>query len=99
IENRWYARYQAYLTYQHGFPTYERRVAALGAYAHRLHLDRLRRERWHKRVAAWTRYAQEMAAYKVALAARRQAPTIPISSTASLTPTASAPLPRKPVMP
>jgi murein DD-endopeptidase MepM/ murein hydrolase activator NlpD len=98
-ENRWYARYQAYLTYQHRFPRYERRVAALGAYAHRLHLARLRHEQWRKRLAAWTRYARAMAAYKVALAARRQAPAIPISSTAPLTPTARAPLPRKPVMP
>jgi murein DD-endopeptidase MepM/ murein hydrolase activator NlpD len=99
IENRWYARYQAYLAYQLEFPRYKRRVAALGAYAHRLHLARLRHERWRKRLVAWTRYAQEMAAYKVALAARRQVPAIPISGTAPLTPTASAPLPRKPVMP
>jgi murein DD-endopeptidase MepM/ murein hydrolase activator NlpD len=99
IENRWYARYQAYRTYQHRFPTYKRRVAAFNAYARRLHLARLRHEQWRKRLAAWTRYARGMAAYKVALAARRQAPAIPISGTAPLTPTARAPLPRKPVMP
>ncbi|HKO25684.1 MAG TPA: peptidoglycan DD-metalloendopeptidase family protein, partial [Chloroflexota bacterium] len=99
IENRWYARYRAYRTYRHELPRYKRRVAAFNAYAHRLHLARLRHEQWRKRLAAWTRYARAMAAYKVALATRRQAPAIPISGTAPLTPTARAPLPRKPVMP
>jgi murein DD-endopeptidase MepM/ murein hydrolase activator NlpD len=99
IENRWYARYRAYLTYQHELPRYERRVAAFNAYAHRLHLTRLRHEQWRKRLAAWTRYARDMAAYRAALAARRQARAIPISATAPLTPTVRAPLPRKPVMP
>lgn len=101
IEQTWLARLHAYQRYQTGYPAYQRRVAAFNAYAHRLHLAGLQLVQWQLGMAAWTRYAQQMAAYKAAVAAQRQHATAPISGTTPLSSTApgAVPLPPKPVMP
>ncbi len=78
IESHWNGLIYAYDNYQNGLAAFNKRKTAFDAYAHDLHVSRIQHALWVQRSADWTRYAQLLHAYTIAVNA---AASNPISTT------------------